>query len=69
MTPGEIARRLDPASAHQAGGKWRLRCPVHRGESVDSLAIGIGKDQAIVWHCHAGCTQDEVARKIAELIP
>jgi hypothetical protein len=68
MTPGELARALDPKTAHQANGRWRLRCPVHHGESTDSLVISIGSDQRLVWFCHAGCSQQEITRKISELV-
>jgi hypothetical protein len=69
LSPEEIARTLDPETAHEAHGKWRLRCPVHRGDSKDSLCLDRGKDQEIVWFCFAGCSQDEVARRISELVP
>jgi hypothetical protein len=49
MTAGELAQALGPDTAHQAHGKWRLRCPVHRGERRDSLCIAKGDDQSIVW--------------------
>ena len=58
--PGDLARRSTPRPpAARRDGSWRLRCPVHRGLHRDSLSIARGRDQAIVWHCFAGCPLDE----------
>jgi hypothetical protein len=69
MTPGELAQAIDATTARrQHDGSWRLRCPVHRGQHTDSLRIAQGDQQAIVWKCFADCSQDDVRRKISEIV-
>lgn len=35
-------------------GQWIARCPAHE-DRVQSLSIGIGNDERVLLHCHAGC--------------
>jgi Bifunctional DNA primase/polymerase, N-terminal len=69
MTPEELAKAIDPTTARrQHDGSWRLRCPVHHGQHTDSLRIAQGHQQAIVWKCFADCSQDDVRRKLSEIL-
>jgi hypothetical protein len=57
-------------SAYLNGILYRTMCPVHTADggehSTNSLQFGIVINQRpeFVWHCHTGCTQDEVAEAI-----
>ena len=55
MTEAEILRTFN---AKGRSGKWRAKCPCHKSRSL-SLAIYRDPDR-ISFHCHAGCTQDDV---------
>ncbi|MEV0646058.1 AAA family ATPase [Phytomonospora sp. NPDC050363] len=52
-----IIPALDNVKASGAG--YMARCPAHE-DSKASLAVGPGKDQPVVFYCHAGCTSDAV---------
>jgi hypothetical protein len=39
------------------------RCPAH-DDSRASLSVAAGKDQPVVFHCHAGCHPDEIVAKL-----
>ena len=41
------------------------RCPAH-DDRTPSLHITITDDDAILWHCHAGCTGEEVREALRE---
>lgn len=41
--------------AQQAGSGWIARCPAH-DDRKPSLSIGVGEDDRLLLHCHAGCT-------------
>jgi hypothetical protein len=62
--PGELARRIDP-KAHRHGSTWRARCPVHRGTSHTSLVLSEDGGR-LLWHCHGGCSQAEVAKALQD---
>lgn len=38
---------------------YTARCPAH-DDSSPSLSVGVGDDQPVVFHCHAGCTQEDI---------
>ncbi len=62
MTPGEIitlldARDLRPKSS--GAGKWKALCPAHEDRKA-SLSIGVGQDDRVLVHCHAGCDHADV---------
>lgn len=53
--------RIRPAGG--GGFKASCPCPGHgrgRGDRTPSLEIRPGRDQPVVFHCHAGCDQDAV---------
>jgi Bifunctional DNA primase/polymerase, N-terminal len=58
----DLARRVDP-KAHRQGRAWRARCPVHHGVSHTSLVLRENGGR-LLWHCHAGCSQADVARAL-----
>ena len=52
----EVARSL---KKHRKNGDgWMACCPAHEDKNP-SLSID-SKNGKLVWHCHAGCAQDEV---------
>jgi Bifunctional DNA primase/polymerase, N-terminal len=61
---GTLARKVDP-KAFYGWGSWRARCPVHRGASHTSLVLREDRGK-ILWHCHAGCSQADVAEALRE---
>lgn len=44
-------------------GKWKACCPAHDDRSP-SLAVGVGRDGAILVHCHAGCDVRDVVKAV-----
>jgi putative DNA primase/helicase len=53
MSPVEkILAKLPDAKANGKG--WLARCPAHDDQRA-SLSIGIGDDDRVLIHCHAGC--------------
>ena len=73
-------RGVEP-TPHQAigyrdGTEWRATCPAHgldgaeHSEAALSFGISTSKGEArLVWHCHGGCTQEEVAKSIDFAFP
>lgn len=56
---------LDNVLAHLAGVKrsgeqWVALCPSHGDERNPHLYINEGDNEAVLLHCHKGCTTDEV---------
>ncbi len=43
----------------KSGAGFMACCPAHE-DSTASLSIAAGKDQPIVFHCHAGCRPDDI---------
>lgn len=45
-------------------GTWRTHCPVHDDEhpSFDLTQKG----DKVLWHCHAGCTQEETGAALKD---
>lgn len=39
--------------------KWTARCPSHDDEH-NSLSIGIGENNRVLLHCHAGCSYEQI---------
>ena len=40
-------------------GQWMAQCPAH-DDRTPSLSIKAGNLRGVVFHCHAGCSQDQV---------
>ena len=52
------AKKLKKARRN-ADGSWSACCPAH-DDKTPSLTLTNGDDDILLWHCHAGCDQDEV---------
>jgi hypothetical protein len=59
MTAEEIASHLGGRAA--GPGRWRARCPVHRGRSATSLSIAQG-ERGILLRCWKGCGFAEIVK-------
>jgi hypothetical protein len=46
--------------AARSGENWSARCPGH-DDDRPSLSIGFGKEGKVLVHCHAGCTNGDIA--------
>jgi hypothetical protein len=57
VTAEEIAGRLGGRAA--GPGRWRARCPVHRGRSATSLSIAQG-ERGILLRCWKGCGFEQI---------
>ena len=57
-TAKEIASHLEKARPN-SDGSFTARCPAHN-DRTPSLSISDGEDNVVLWHCHAGCSQDAV---------
>jgi putative DNA primase/helicase len=73
VTPEEVVHLYD---AHPAGEGWSARCPGSRhgrGDQSPSLSIGLGEDGRVLFHCHVGCSTEEVLAArgltVADLFP
>lgn len=63
MTVDDIAAALKLKREQNA---WRGPCPVHGGSSGRSFSL-THRDGKILWHCHGGCTGDDIADRLREL--
>jgi hypothetical protein len=65
----ELLARLKGVKESSAG--WVALCPAHNDQNA-SLSIGIGDDDRILLHCHAGCKIEAVVAalglKMADLM-
>lgn len=52
-----VLGKLD--SVRQHGGYWMACCPAHEDRNA-SLSVARGKDQPVVFKCHAGCDRDSI---------
>lgn len=52
-----IAKTLGGAT--RVGAGWRCRCPGHEDHHA-SLSLTDKPDGRLLWHCHAGCSQEQV---------
>jgi hypothetical protein len=46
-----------------SGGSFMARCPAHEDNRA-SLSVTAGKDQPVVFHCHAGCDPETIIGKL-----
>jgi len=58
MTPIEKVLSHFP-DARRNGAGWMVRCPAHEDHTA-SLSVAEGRDEAVLLHCHAGCSVDAV---------
>jgi 5S rRNA maturation endonuclease (ribonuclease M5) len=60
------------SSAKKKNGQYRVKCPAHDDETA-SLSVKEGSDGRILLKCFAGCTADEIVKKMgltqADLFP
>ncbi len=61
MNINEILHRLQGVKG--GGGQWSARCPAH-DDRENSLSVAVGDDRRILFHCHAGCSVEEIARAL-----
>lgn len=47
----------------KSGAGFMARCPAHE-DSTASLSVSAGKEQPVVFKCHAGCHTDEVIARL-----
>jgi hypothetical protein len=69
MQAEQIAKQL--GNAKKANGQWVASCPVSghgkgNGDKNPSLSISINDDGKPLFHCHGGCTQDDVFNTIKD---
>jgi hypothetical protein len=70
MQAEQIAKQL--GNAKKANGQWVASCPVQghgkgNGDKNPSLSISINDDGKPLFHCHGGCTQEEVFNTIKDM--
>ncbi|MCC6478667.1 MAG: toprim domain-containing protein [Sphingomonadaceae bacterium] len=59
-----VAKQLcEELGGHWSGAKGMARCPAH-DDRTPSLGVTLGR-RAILFHCFAGCTQDQVLTALA----
>lgn len=52
--------------ARPSGRGWLACCPAH-DDRHPSLSLEDGEDGKVLWHCHAGCSQDAVRDRLLDL--
>src|SRR5262249_32630546 len=61
--PGMVPAKAEDLARHLGGRKngrqWLACCPAH-DDATPSLSVGYGFDGRILFHCHAGCSQQAV---------
>jgi predicted transcriptional regulator len=62
MTAEEIAGAL---GGKRSGKGWLCRCPAHDDNNA-SFSVAQG-DKGVVFHCHAGCSQDDVLEALRRI--
>jgi len=70
MQAEQIAKQL--GNAKKANGQWVASCPVPghgkgKGDKNPSLSISINDDGKPLFHCHGGCSQEEVFNTIKDM--
>jgi putative DNA primase/helicase len=60
MSAAEVAFAL---GGRANGTGWKAHCPCHNDDNA-SLSIGEGSDGRVLFHCHAGCSQDELVAHV-----
>lgn len=70
MQAEQIAKQL--GNAKKANGQWVASCPVPghgkgNGDKNPSLSISINDDGKPLFHCHGGCTQEDVFNTIRDM--
>jgi hypothetical protein len=70
MQAEQIAKSL--GNARRANGQWVASCPVPghgkgNGDKNPSLSISINDDGKPLFHCHGGCTQEDVFNTIKDM--
>ena len=70
MQAEQIAKQL--GNAKKANGQWVASCPVPghgkgNGDKNPSLSIDINEQGVPLFHCHGGCSQEDVFQTIREL--
>lgn len=58
MTIEEFMKRLEGVREDHPG-QYSAKCPAHDDKTA-SLSVGIGRDNRIVVHCHAGCDHRDI---------
>jgi hypothetical protein len=70
MQAEQIAKQL--GNAKKANGQWVASCPVPghgkgNGDKNPSLSISINDEGKPLFHCHGGCTQEDVFNTIKDM--
>jgi hypothetical protein len=59
MKAENVAEKLKKARRN-ADGSWSACCPAHDDRSPSLTLTDSPDNDLLLWHCHAGCTQEEV---------
>lgn len=54
-----LPRLTELGGVKPRGGGYDARCPAHPDRKA-SLSVSRGKDQPVVFHCHAGCDREDI---------
>jgi 5S rRNA maturation endonuclease (ribonuclease M5) len=58
MDLDSILAQLD--KVRKSGDGWSARCPAHSDKN-NSLSVGRGNDDRVLFHCHAGCSTESIS--------
>lgn len=68
-TAADVAQRLSGSGksrSRKKGRSWMAPCPAH-SDDKPSLHLTDGR-VGLLWHCHAGCSQDEVREALVSVV-
>ncbi len=70
ITAADIAAALEcdnpGCSCHHEGANgWQTHCPAHT-DSHPSMSLREGDDGKVLFHCHAGCEQEDVSQALKD---
>src|SRR5271167_1682935 len=60
----DFERLLEKIGAKRSGSSWMARCPAHEDRTA-SMSIDFDNGK-ILFHCHAGCSQQSLLDKLQE---
>lgn len=50
-------------SVRRSGSGFMVKCPAHEDRQA-SLSVALGREQPVVFHCHAGCKPEDIMKAL-----
>ena len=59
----DVQAIVNALGGKKSGDGWICHCPAH-DDKTPSLSVSVSPDGKLLYHCHAGCSQDVVTNKL-----